>query len=210
MGSTYRPDIKIACSISIEQAYVGTCMAVNFDRIIECKSCCSRGIVESKGIACQACSGEGVSHMGGHKRCQVCLGTGCLSKKCVDCDGTGRKLSMVSLLVDIPPGTLRGSNIVLKGEGNIGWDDRKGDLLVRVDHPWETEGIYCSVEGSITKDLVVPWEYVLSGKPFQFKVFPSCRENLSFVANPEFEQGDFYTFPRLGMNPAGDLNVKVF
>ena len=137
-------DLKVNIDITFEEAYKGVEKEISINRNETCSSCKGSGAKSGTGAEkCSACNGSGkirqvvttpFGQMQTQKTCSTCNGTGKVIKEpCPDCKGKGRIKKAVKLKVKIPEGIDEGQTIVLKGEGENGYNGGpSGDLYIVV------------------------------------------------------------------------------
>jgi molecular chaperone DnaJ len=121
--------LNINQSLSLEEAYAGKTIVLNYNRTSFCIGCHGSGYKPSKLDRCTRCSGYGkISriHMLGQQisRCHGCRGIGKRqipvddSAKCKDCDGDGKTSAPHSLDVVVNRNTPDDFTEMLHGEGH--------------------------------------------------------------------------------------------
>ncbi|HAH31139.1 MAG TPA: molecular chaperone DnaJ [Elusimicrobia bacterium] len=133
-------DLKYGTEISLEEAFSGVKVPVNFDRTEICEVCGGTGAKPKTGLKkCATCRGAGrVQYAQGFfsfsQTCPDCGGQGeVVSSPCRDCGGSGRKKKAASLNVKIPPGVEEGAVLRVSGAGDAGMrDGASGDLYIQV------------------------------------------------------------------------------
>ena len=197
------PNIKTSIAISMEQAYIGCRVIVQFDRQIECNDCGGTGLSANKTI-CTKCNNDKKSL----SRCSVCAGTGHVKVSCLKCQGSGRFQEVGQSEICISPQTVLGSYVVIKGAGNKLVNREHGDVYVLIRYAQQYGDVICESDGTLYTNARVAWDRVLLGETYTFKLFPTCKKNISFILNPNTPDGSVYRLAGLGM--AGkDLLVKV-
>ena len=131
-------DLRYNATITLQEAFNGTTIDINFTAPITCPVCNGTGAeAGSKPETCPDCGGTGtVRRQQGffivENTCKRCGGTGEINKNpCHECKGTGRINKNRTLSVKIPAGVQDGSRIRVAGEGEAGTRGGKnGDLYV--------------------------------------------------------------------------------
>lgn len=134
-------DLRYDVNLTLEEAYNGKVMDVNFSAMGKCDACNGSGSADgSAPITCPDCNGTGSVRMQQgffivEQACRRCRGTGKIIKNpCGKCGGTGRVNKNRILSVKIPAGVDNGSKIKLTGEGEAGLNGgRAGDLFVFIN-----------------------------------------------------------------------------
>ena len=134
--------IRIALTLTFEEAAFGCKKAVTVERTENCDSChgsgCEPGTTPE---VCPTCGGRGVvqqrkqTPMGVFSTsapCPNCGGKGkIIHKPCKDCHGTGNERKRKTIQVDVPAGIDDGQTISLRGQGHAGKNGGpSGDLLI--------------------------------------------------------------------------------
>lgn len=137
-------DLSCRVSISFEEAAFGCEEEIEIERTEACSRC--RGMGADPGsdlVACPACGGSGevtriqqlfFGRFANRIVCDRCHGEGTLiDRPCRQCRGTGRERKRRELVVRVPAGLDNGSQMRLRGEGDVGmWGGAPGDLFVTV------------------------------------------------------------------------------
>ena len=134
-------DLRYDVNLTLEEAYNGKVMDVNFSAMGKCDACNGSGSADgSAPTTCPDCNGTGSVRMQQgffivEQACRRCRGTGKIIKNpCSKCGGTGRVNKNRILSVKIPAGVDNGSKIKLTGEGEAGLNGGKaGDLFVFIN-----------------------------------------------------------------------------
>ncbi|MDR2760784.1 MAG: molecular chaperone DnaJ [Rickettsiales bacterium] len=134
-------DLRYNASITLEEAYAGKILHINFTAPSKCDECGGLGSAHgSPMVDCPDCGGAGVRRIQQgffvvEQFCQRCRGTGKIIKNpCPKCGGSGRISKTRDISVKIPPGINSGNKIKLSGEGEAGLNGGEaGDLFVFVE-----------------------------------------------------------------------------
>jgi len=101
--------------ITFEEAFLGTSLAIQVRCVGVCDKCQgSRSELGYTGNICPYCEGTGeetvrTGHITARKTCTYCEGSRIFIKyKCLECEGTGKKMYDKPFMLDIPPGTEHG------------------------------------------------------------------------------------------------------
>ncbi len=152
-ASSHRPptergdDIPIRLRLTLEEIAQGTEKTIELSRWNTCPSCKGTGSQAGQLQPCPQCHGRGeVQHVSrsvfGHViqilTCPTCGGTGTVIRDpCPKCHGEGRLWGTATLTLRIPPGTIGGTRLTIRGEGHAGQRGAPpGDLVVLIE---ETE-----------------------------------------------------------------------
>ncbi|PKM98815.1 MAG: molecular chaperone DnaJ [Elusimicrobia bacterium HGW-Elusimicrobia-3] len=211
-------DLKYEAEITLEEAFTGVKIPVNFDRTEVCGECDGTGARGRTGIKkCPTCRGSGrVQYSQGFfafsQACPECGGQGeIISTPCKACGGAGRQKKSASINVKIPSGVEEGAVLRVSGGGDAGLKGGdSGDLYiqVRLKHHshFERHGrdlVYeCQVQvwqAALGGETDVP---VIEGGRVKIKIPPGTQHGKVFRVH---EQG----MPGAGGKARGDLLVKV-
>ncbi|MBI5743676.1 MAG: molecular chaperone DnaJ [Elusimicrobia bacterium] len=211
-------DLKYEAEITLEEAFSGVKVPVNFDRTELCEECDGTGARGRTGIKkCPTCHGAGrVQYSQGFfafsQACPDCGGQGeVISSPCKACNGAGRQKKRATINVKIPAGVEEGSVLRVSGGGDAGLKGGdSGDLYIQVGlkhHPhFERQG----------RDLVYDaqvqvWQAALGGET-DVPVIEGGRVKIRIPAGTQHgkvfrvhDQG----MPSPGGKGRGDLLVKV-
>jgi len=133
-------DLKYDVEISLEDAFLGSKITVNFDKKDFCDECDGTGAKNKSSIKkCPTCNGRGrVQFAQGFfsftQTCPRCGGSGeIISNPCKKCNGSGFIRKKASINVKIPPGVENGSTLRVSGAGDVGEKGgNAGDLYIEV------------------------------------------------------------------------------
>lgn len=131
-------DLRYNATITLQQAFLGTTIDINFTAPVVCPVCNGNGAQPgSKPTVCPDCGGTGTvrSQQGFfiiENTCQKCGGSGeFVSSPCSECRGSGKINKNRTLSVKIPAGIQDGGRVRVAGEGEAGSKGgRNGDLYV--------------------------------------------------------------------------------
>jgi molecular chaperone DnaJ len=172
-------DIRYDLEVSLEQTYAGFGTEIEVPRTERCAECngsgARRGTSPKK---CSECGGSGqiqhvqsagFMHFARIEPCKKCRGSGTIIEKpCNQCHGTGIVEQHRRISIKIPPGVDTGSQLLLRGEGDVSdGGGRRGDLYVvvhvRPHEKFKRDGndLICNVDVSFSKatlggDVQVP------------------------------------------------------
>lgn len=133
-------DLKYETTISLEDAYTGTQLPLNFQRVESCETCHGSGGKPGTGVKrCTQCRGAGRVQVSQgffamSQTCPRCNGAGeIVEDPCKSCKGQGRVRKQAELKVKIPPGIYHGATLRISGEGEAGpHGAQPGDLYLEV------------------------------------------------------------------------------
>jgi molecular chaperone DnaJ len=132
-------DLQIAVGITLEEAASGTEKTINVPRYETCPVCSGTGAKPgTKKTTCPQCKGSGHTVAGARgfyiqQTCARCSGEGVITQSpCPECRGEGRTKVTRKIKVKIPAGVDNGSNLRVRGEGEVGAASR-GDLYVIIE-----------------------------------------------------------------------------
>ncbi len=211
-------DLKINIDITFEEAYLGVEKEISINRNEKCTSCNGSGA--KKGTTaekCSMCNGTGkikqiattpFGQMATQKICSQCGGTGKVIKEpCPDCKGKGIVKKSIKLKVKIPEGIDEGQTIVLKNEGEVGYNGGpNGDLYIVIHikrhsiYSRKAEHVLCDIPITFTgaalgTDLEIP---MVDGSKEKYKIPEGTQTGTKFaIKNKGFKsvngnwRGDF-------------------
>ncbi|MGI8907110.1 MAG: molecular chaperone DnaJ [Candidatus Sumerlaeaceae bacterium] len=133
-------DLKVAVTISLEDAFRGKETEIALTRLETCDTCKGTGANEgSKPKACSRCKGSGSvrfqqAFFSINTTCDVCHGEGQLIENpCSTCSGRGRVNERVRVKVRIPVGVDNGTLVRVANEGEVGpKNGPRGDLFIDI------------------------------------------------------------------------------
>ncbi|MCR5186758.1 MAG: molecular chaperone DnaJ [Clostridia bacterium] len=211
-------DLKINIDITFEEAYKGIEKEISINRNEICTSCKGSGAKSGTGAEkCSACNGSGkirqvvttpFGQMQTQKTCSTCNGTGKVIKEpCPECKGKGRIKKTVKIKVKIPEGIDEGQTIVLKGEGESGYNGGpSGDLYIVIHlkkhsiYTRKAEHVLCDIPITFTNaalgtELKIP---MVDGSVEKYKIPEGTQTGTKFtIKNKGFKsvngnwRGDF-------------------
>jgi molecular chaperone DnaJ len=129
--------VQLELELTFMEAVLGCKKEVKFDRNDYCVSCKGTGAKEGTSFdTCKQCNGQGkvfVNHsfikLG--QTCPTCRGAGkSINEKCESCFGKGSTPGKANLEVVIPAGAFHSMSMCVKGEGEAGAGNVRGDLYV--------------------------------------------------------------------------------
>ncbi|MBC8457722.1 MAG: molecular chaperone DnaJ [Deltaproteobacteria bacterium] len=131
-------DLRYNLELTLKDAFRGKEEEIVFDKWESCDICKGSGITPgSEPSICPNCNGKGeIVHSHGffqiRTNCSTCNGTGqVIVDPCRRCAGKGRIKAERKVLVKIPPGVDTGTQLRVRGEGEIGENGGPpGDLFV--------------------------------------------------------------------------------
>ncbi|MDO8802987.1 MAG: molecular chaperone DnaJ [Elusimicrobiota bacterium] len=211
-------DLKYGASITLEEAFSGVKVPVNFERTEVCQECDGTGARGKTGIRkCPACQGAGrVQYSQGFfsfsQACPDCGGQGeVISTPCRACGGAGRQKKSAIINIKIPAGVEDGAVLRVSGGGDAGLrGGDSGDLYIQVSlkhHPhFERQGPDLAYECP-----VAVWQAALGGET-DVPVIEGGRVKIKIPQGTQ--HGKVFRVPKQGMPAAGgrdrgDLLVKV-
>ncbi len=211
-------DLKYEVEISLEDAFKGRQMPLQFDRVESCETCKGTG---AKGAAaakrCGRCRGSGrVQFSQGFfsmaQACPDCGGEGhTIDNPCRDCRGSGAARKPAKLTVKIPAGIYDGATLRITGEGEAGGRGaEQGDLYVlirvavdprfeRTDDDLKVHASLDIAEACLGATLEVP---TIDGEPTKIKIAAGTQHGATLRLR---EKG----MPKLHGRGRGDLLVQI-
>jgi len=210
-------DVYYQIAITLEEAFRGISMEIQFSTYTPCQTCEETGSKsKTKPATCSACRGRGrVNAQRGffsvEMECRQCQGGGTVVQDpCVDCKGSGRVRSHKKLNVSIPAGIQDQSQIRITQKGEAGIrGGTAGDLYVQVgvkSHSiFERKGndLYCRYPISIQLaalggDIQVP---TIDGEPLQIEILAGTQYGQNILSR---NQG----MSQLNRSQRGDLYIQ--
>jgi molecular chaperone DnaJ len=214
-------DIRVSVKVSLPEVATGAKRTVKLKTLLRCDVCeGSGGAKGTRPKLCSTCGGSGevrraTRSMFGQfvsvSPCPSCGGEGVIiTDPCPVCRGEGRVRGERSVSVDIPPGVSSNNYITLRGQGSAGpRNGPNGDLLIMIDvkedERFERHG------DDLTVDLPLSFSQAALGIAVTVPT-PYGEERLavpSGVQSGTVLRVKGKGLPRLGMQGAGDLNVRV-
>jgi molecular chaperone DnaJ len=211
-------DLKYDAEITLEEAFTGVKVPVNFERTEVCQECEGTGARGKTGIKkCPTCRGAGrVQYSQGFfafsQACPDCGGQGeVISSPCKECNGAGRQKKSASINVKIPAGVEEGAVLRVSSGGDAGMKGGdSGDLYIQVHlkhhSHFERQGrdltYECPVavwQAALGGEAEVP---VIEGGRVKIRIPQGTQHGKVFRVH---DQG----MPGPGGRPRGDLLVKV-
>jgi len=211
-------DLKYAAEITLEEAFAGVKVPVNFDRTEVCGVCGGTGAKPKTGLKqCPTCRGAGrVQYAQGFfsfsQTCPDCGGQGeVVTAPCKECGGSGQEKKAISLNIKIPAGADDGTTLRVSGAGDAGLKGGgSGDLYVEVHlkhHPhFSREGadlLYNShltvAQAALGGDIQVP---TIEGAKMTIKIPAGTQYGKVFRIH---DKG----MPHTASRQRGDLLVKA-
>jgi len=211
-------DLKYEASITLEEAFTGVKVPVNFERTELCGECDGTGARGRTGIKkCPSCRGTGrVQYSQGFfafsQACPDCGGQGeVITAPCKACNGAGRQKKSASMNIKIPAGVEEGAVLRVSGGGDAGLKGGdSGDLYIQVSlkhHPhFERQG------GDLVYECpVAVWQAALGGEA-EVPVIEGGRMKIKIPQGTQ--HGKVFRVSGRGMpstagRERGDLLVKV-
>ncbi|MFH1640659.1 MAG: molecular chaperone DnaJ [Candidatus Omnitrophota bacterium] len=193
-------DLQISAEISLEEAASGTEKTITVPRYETCSTCSGSGAKPgTKKITCPQCRGSGrvVASSGFFQiaqTCPSCRGQGStIQKPCPSCNGEGRMKVSRRIKVKIPAGVDTGSNLRIRGEGEVGTQGR-GDLYVVIDvkpHP-----VFDRHENDILTEIVVSLSKAILGSEVEV---PTLDGKVSMKIPPGTQSGRIFRLKQKGI-----------
>lgn len=211
-------DVSYQVEVSLEDAYRGTQLPLQFERTSSCDTCRGTGAKGGGGTKrCGQCRGSGrVQFSQGFfsmtQTCPQCAGEGELvANPCRDCQGSGRRRKPAKLTVKIPPGIYEGARMRIPGEGEAGGRGApSGDLyiLIRV----KSDPRFERVEDDLIVERAVDIAEAALGATLDLATIDGERTKIKIPAGVQHgatfrvrEKG----MPKLHGRGHGDMLVKV-
>lgn len=204
--------------ITFKEACFGTKKDISVYVSDKCKTCSGSGTGSVK--KCPTCNGNGVTQhqIGGgfariQKKCAACGGSGKSAEKCSSCSGQGYTSSYKVFETVIPPGTLDGNTLRMKGLGQPGTGGgAPGDLIL--DIKVHSDPVFTPIKEE-KLNVKSSFEISLSTAVLGGKVHVRNPDESATTVTiaPGTQNGDFHVIPQQGMGHTGDhkvyFNVKI-
>lgn len=219
-------DIELIKEITLEEAFRGEALRLNYETMSSCETCKGHGSDKSAGSKkCGTCDGKGeiretrksfFGQFSQVRTCSACSGQGEIPNKiCKTCSGKGRLNAHQEISVNIAPGIADGQLIKVVGRGQAGERGAgAGDLYVRIQvrphHTFQRVGN----ELVVRKDLDIL--KVLAGEKVEIPTIQGGKLNIEIPTGFNLRerlriQGE--GMPKFNSYGRGDLyvefNVKV-
>jgi len=133
--------IRLRLGITVEQVFNGVDKTFEYDRIINCTTCNSKGGKNPK--RCHECDGLGqISRVMNTQHgqiqqistCHVCGGSGeSFEDLCLDCQGQGLKKTKEKLTLKLDHGYLTGDVVLKRGMGHMTPEGTYGNLEIHIE-----------------------------------------------------------------------------
>lgn len=135
-------DISINLKLNLDEMYSGTTKTIKYARYINCEHCSGTGAESQSDMKkCPDCNGTGERQYKSQSMfgtviqvgtCPTCGGEGkIIEKQCKHCAGQGRIKGENSVKVNVPPGVMSNSYMIIEKGGNAPLrDGHYGDLRV--------------------------------------------------------------------------------
>ncbi|MCX7606033.1 MAG: J domain-containing protein [Bacteroidia bacterium] len=215
-------DIRITIELNLEEIARGTSREVEYLRQETCERCEGTGSADGmRPRTCSKCGGSGqvAYRVGGgffqqivYQECPECRGMGFeILHPCVACRGTGVLPKKHIRTVEIPPGSMGGMTLSLRGAGHQGpWGGPPGDLLLEIiekSHP-----VFLREGENLIYEAWVSYPDLVLGSTLEVPTLTG--ESLSIRIEPGTPSGEVYRIPgkglpRYGSRKKGDLLIQV-
>jgi len=129
-------DIHIDVAISLEQAYSGAVLNIEYERDENCTVCNTTGLSENSSIErCEVCKGNGyIQLLSINLPCYICRGKGhIIQNPCPSCKGKRQVKVKKSIQIKLPAGIEENLTLMFEKKANQGLNGGKdGDLYVKI------------------------------------------------------------------------------
>ncbi|RUM50442.1 MAG: J domain-containing protein [Hydrogenothermus sp.] len=206
-------DIKIKVELSLEEAYRGTIIDINYFKVENCPVCKATGLDENSSIEkCQTCNGNGNKNLLSLRiPCPVCKGKGfVIENPCIKCGGRKQIKVKKHKKIKIPAGVETGFTILFENEGNEGLNGGKnGNLYIKIFlkyHPvFEKKGLNLFTKIKLTEKIK---------QERKFYIFNLNGEKLTVRLPPNIQAGDIIKIKGEGFKNkngnTGDIFVELY
>lgn len=210
-------DLKYELEVSLEDAFKGTKVDFEYNRLDVCDLCGGKGAKDSSSIKrCPTCGGRGrVQYSQGFfsftQTCPRCHGEGkIITEPCSKCGGRGLAEVKNKISIKIPQGVENGTVLRVRGGGDVSSDGYAGDLYLEVKikhhHHFEREGSDLIYNANIDVwDAILGCEIevpLIEGGKTRLKVPPGIQHGKILRVS---EKG----MPITNSKKRGDLLVKI-
>ena len=143
--TNYGEDLRIKIKLNLKEIAEGAEKKVKVKRYVSCHLCGGNGSENGTALeTCTPCKGSGtvrkmtqtlLGSMLTEFACNVCSGMGKqIKKRCMGCNGQGRKLMEDLITFQVPGGVRKGIELSLRGKGNVASrGGAAGDLIIQID-----------------------------------------------------------------------------
>jgi molecular chaperone DnaJ len=219
-GAQRGNDLLYNLEITLEDAFEGKKIDINYERDNACPSCNGKGTKSANGkTRCTDCGGAGqIRRSQGFfsiaTPCPTCNGTGeMLKDPCKECKGQGVKKKKVVKSIKIPRGIDNGKRIIIRGEGDAGRSGGpSGDLHIKFHVKQHMNFLRDGY--NLLMEIPVSYTQMVLGSEVNVKTLEGKIIKLKIPAGTE--NGKVLRLKNAGMphldNPdrLGDLYIRVF
>lgn len=210
-------DLRYNMNISLEEAFNGKNVDINFSAASKCDSCKGSGSKDSHTTNCITCNGSGrIRAQQGffaiERTCQACHGEGKIIKNpCGSCKGSGVLKKERHLSVNIPAGIDNGTKIRLAGEGEPGMrGNQSGDLYIFINIT--NHQIFTRQDNDLSCNVPIKFTTAILGGSVEVPSIEGKKVELTIPAGTQ--SGDKFRLKDRGMHrlrstARGDLFVTV-
>ncbi|MGN0025042.1 MAG: molecular chaperone DnaJ [Candidatus Avelusimicrobium sp.] len=216
--ATRGEDLKLDVTLTLEEAFSGKEVPVEYTRLDNCSECDGSGAAAgSKRKTCNSCRGTGtVTYSQGffsmRQVCPDCGGKGTVVETpCSACRGSGTKRVKEKITVKIPSGVRTGITLRVSNGGDIGQNGGGfGDLYVEVRV--KEHQIFRREGDDLALDAQITYPQAVLGGSIKVPTIEGKEVELNIPKGTQFGsvlkmQGN--GMPRLGKKGFGDLLVNV-
>lgn len=215
---TQGTDLQQNVTITLEEAFYGKDIFINFQRADDCSSCDGSGAKKgSSKKTCGTCKGHGRVHMRQgmfmiEQHCPKCHGEGyVIDTPCLSCHGQGLEKKEASLKVTIPPGIDSESRIRLANKGHKAKGGIRGDIYILINI--KKHVIFTRESENILCEAIIPFSIAALGGDIELPSIDGSRCRITIP--PGTQNNKQFRLRGKGMsflnnsNKMGDMFINI-
>ncbi len=214
-------DLLYELEITLKEAATGVQKEISITKQDTCETCSGRGYEKDEdAVTCDVCHGSGrvtrqqrtpFGIFQTQSVCSACGGSGIKIKKaCHTCHGSGRVKKTKKLQVDIPAGIMDGQRLRMQSEGeSAGRDGQNGDLFIEIHI--KQDDIFERDDNDIVASVKISYAQAVLGSEISV---PTLTGSAKLTIPAGTQSGTLFKMkgkgiPRLQGFGTGDQYVKV-